>query len=42
MEETTGISIPEVIKSYPILATAASFFEAGLGQVLCRRIRREY
>jgi len=41
MKETTGISIPEVIKSYPILAAAASFLYAGLGQVLCGKIKRE-
>jgi len=40
MEETVGISIPEVIKSYPILAAAASLLYAGLGQVLCGKIRR--
>jgi len=40
MGETTGLSIPEVIKSYPILAAAASLLYAGLGQVLCGKIRR--
>ena len=40
MEETKHISIPKVIKSYPPLAAAASFFLAGLGQVLCGKIKR--
>jgi len=40
MGETKDISIPQVIKSYPILAAAAAFFEPGLGQVLCGKIKR--
>ncbi len=40
MEETKHIPIPQVIKSYPILAAAASFWQPGLGQILCGKIKR--
>lgn len=32
--------VPEVIKEYPVLAAAASFWEPGLGQILCGKIER--
>ena len=32
--------IPEIIKLYPTLAASASFFQPGLGQILCGRLGR--
>jgi len=32
--------VPEFIKEYPVLAAAASFWEPGLGQILCGKIER--
>ena len=40
MMESKRISIPQAVKSYPILAAAASFIYAGMGQVLCGKINR--
>jgi len=31
---------PEFIKEYPVLAAAASFWEPGLGQILCGKVER--
>lgn len=32
--------VPEFFKNYPLLAAGASFFQPGLGQILCGRIKR--
>ena len=39
-EEITHNNIPQILKSYPVLAAAASLFSASVGQVLCGRVTR--